>query len=171
MRSREAGHTLIELTVATLFLGLLILLVMPSLQGYQSNAQVRSLAELAVSQYRQLETTAEAENTTISWSVYGNGSQSPQQWVARQNGSTLSSTTVPGTLDLTGCYLDFVRADGSVSMAGPCVGNPAAWVNGALIVACVDNKSASAPFSLELTAYPATGQVVVRQIATLCPDI
>jgi len=172
MTRDEAGYTYVELVVAAIIIGILILLVMPSLAGYNNNAQVRQLAAQALTQYREIEGMSVAEGQPVGWGVFGNCTRPcSESWQGTTGGAQVFSTTVPAPLDLTGCYRDNFEPNGTLAVAGPCESNGAAWVNGALIVACVDNGSAASPFALELTVVPGTGQVVVTQLTTLCPVI
>lgn len=157
------GYTFLELLVVTSIIGLAALLLMPALQGYQNNAQVRAQAALVVTQARQAESDAISEEQEITWWIYGNGTQ-PQSWVVRQGfGATISSVTVNPPLDLTGCYRNTFLPNGTVSPAGPCEGNP--------VLACVDNGQHNAPYALEVTVANVTGQISVQQLSVLCPDI
>lgn len=157
------GFTVLELTIAVALMGLLATLMMPSLQGYQTNSQVRSLAALLVTEARHAESDATTQQQQITWWIYGNGGH-PQSWVVRQGfNQTIATGTVNPPIDLTGCYRNTFMPNGTVSEAGPCNGNP--------VLACVDNGQASNPFALEITIADLTEQVSVKQLSGLCPDI
>lgn len=160
------GFTVIELIVVTAIAAILALLMMPSLAGYNTNAQVRALASLALVQARQAQMDALAEDQPVSWWIHGNGTQ-PQNWQAMTalSSATLLFTSVPASLDLTGCYRNTFEPNGTVIPAGPCEGPRGA------VLACIDNAQASAPFALQVTIARVTSMVTVQQLTTLCPLI
>jgi len=53
IRAKVAGYTAIELLVTSIITGIITALLMPSLQGHQTFAQVRVAASEAVAQFRQ----------------------------------------------------------------------------------------------------------------------
>jgi len=163
MNSR--GYTALELAVAVALLALAAALMMPSLHGYDRNAQVRTLANQAVTQARQAETQAVALDTTLIWCVIGNGA-TPQAWQVTQecrtNHGLMLQTAVPKPLDLTGCYRNTFEPNGT-DVPGPCG-------TGATILACIDNGETASPYAIELTVA-STGQVAASALTTLCPLI
>ena len=122
------GFTVIELIVVTAIAAILALLMMPSLAGYNTNAQVRALASLALVQARQAQMDALAEDQPVSWWIHGNGTQ-PQNWQAMTalSSATLLFTSVPASLDLTGCYRNTFEPNGTVVPAGPCSTGERCW--------------------------------------------
>ncbi len=153
MRTREAGYTFIEFVVALTLLSLLILLIMPSLMGYQANAQVRSFGEQIVEQTRAAELAAVS---TGQWTQYVVADDSPPYSIKFLNsvGTVLSQVNLPPTMHVTAaCYKGKFEPQGT---ANEFCANPNATFN----MICFDSNTPSNPLGFIVTVVVATGQVI-----------
>ncbi len=66
VRAEDAGYTFIELIVVSAFIGIMSGLLMPALQGYEENAQIRTVAIEALTQFRQARMYALSEDQNIN---------------------------------------------------------------------------------------------------------
>jgi len=163
MFRREAGHTFIELAIGLAILGLLILIMMPSLQGYQANAQVRQLGEQVVAQLRAAETEAASTDQTLEWWACWDCSPNYVKVTLAGTGATVSYTNlsaakIAAPLHITGtCYRGPISPQGPVNVASP----PCGSVAGATFeLVCFDSNTPASPYGIEITVVIATGQII-----------
>jgi len=122
VRGAEAGHTLIELTVTTALIGLMVSLMMPAFQGYRENSQVRTVAWEAITQMRQAQMTAEALDAQMNvlfdptgdlpsrgdvqgWEICAPGASCSFSSTWSTSDPALMRTIVPNSVNMTAyCY-------------------------------------------------------------------
>jgi type II secretory pathway pseudopilin PulG len=66
VRDEQAGYTFLELIIVSALVGLMTSLLMPAVQGYQANTQVRTVALQAITQFRQARMYALAQDQQIN---------------------------------------------------------------------------------------------------------
>jgi type II secretory pathway pseudopilin PulG len=162
----ESGHTFIELAVGLALFGLLVLIMMPSFQGYQANAQVRELGEQVVAQLRAAETEAAATDQTLQWGVCGDCATNYVR-VNLPGGGTasftnLSSGTTAAPLHVTWtCYRGPISPSGSMTVASPpCAAPPGATFE----LVCFDSNTPANPYGIQITVVIATGQIISTKV-------
>ena len=172
MRRLEAGFTFIEMLVVSMIVAIMVLLMMPSLQGYQSNAQVRELADQAVAQMRQAAQQAVGIDQQIGWWNF-DGDNAPgcspaaDGWVVRTGTGTQESVTcVPSNVGFVAqCYRGAFMPQGGFITPGVLCGGSGATIN----MICLDSTSPANPLAIEITVVVATGQIVQQQSVNGCP--
>jgi Tfp pilus assembly protein FimT len=153
MRAREAGYTVIEFIVALTLLSLLILLMMPSLMGYQANAQVRSFGEQIVEQTRAAELAAVSTGQWTQYNVHDDSAPYSIQFL-NSVGTVLSEVELPPTMHVTAaCYKGKFEPQGT---ANEFCANPNATFN----MICFDSNTPGNPLGFIVTVVVATGQVI-----------
>jgi len=160
MNRKEAGYSYLELAVAVTIIALVVLLLMPSLQSYQANAQVRQIGEELVSAARAAELDAVSEGEIVSWvASYDN-----PPYVIEFFGTSeqqLATVTLPPTMHVTGsCYRGLFTPQGiATTRCGPGL---------TFELLCFDSNTSGNPYGFEITVVVATGQVIGNPIQGPC---
>lgn len=137
-------------------MALVVLLMMPSLQGYQVNAQVRSLGEEIVAQIRAAEADAVSQGQSISWSASYDAPPYSIRFSEPGTGSEISEVDLPPNLHVTGsCYRGSFTPQGLAIWPPSCGAEPASFE-----ILCFDSNTPANPYGIEITVVVATGQVI-----------
>lgn len=183
VRGEEAGYTFIELIVVSAFIGIMSGLLMPALQGYQVNAQVRTVAIEALTQFRQAQTYALAEDQNIDIAFQPTGDLpsrgNVQGWefctaVASCSFSSTWSTTdpammrtiVPNSVTITAyCYRGAFTPTGQyLNWTGACA-SP-----GATVEAMCFSAGGTNPTKIYMSITLATGEATLSGMKSgACP--
>jgi len=168
--SHEAGHTVTEVVVAAIVLSILVLLLMPALGNYDTNATVRTEAMQAVNDFREAQTLAMDENVPIQIMLYPSDlGTATQRWAIYRDppGSGTSLVfqhSIPSQLNVvSGCYMSFFYPPGNFKLNPGC-GNPAS-----VELICFDSGTPANPFAVKVTVVLATGDVIAQQKVGACP--
>jgi len=169
MTSREAGYTFAELLVATIIIGILVLLMMPALGGYNTNAAVRTTASQAVSDLREAQELAISENMVVNVAFHpSDQGRATQGWTMSNSGAvTMFTRSVPAQVNFVAtCYRGWFTPQGSWAWVTNVCGNPPATVE----LLCFDSGTPANPLALEVIIVIATGDMTVQQKpAGACP--
>lgn len=167
MIRNEAGYTFIELAVSAIIIGLVLLMMLPSLQGYQANAQIRETGATIVAQIRAAETSAMSMGETMQWwacydcsppyfsiTVPGTGQVVNKDFLQEQS----TGTTTGQNWHTTGtCYRGPITPQGTIDVAVPPCSAPA---GNTFEILCFDSGTPANPFGIKITVVIATGQVI-----------
>jgi len=176
MKLREvAGYTFIEFMVAVAIIALVVLLMMPSFGGYQTNASVRSAIQTALAQFRQAQTESASEDTPINILFQPSDTKGSdgnwQGWIfCAQSSSGCGSgapvilkTAIPNSLNMTAnCYR------GAYSPSGNYTDSPCNTKTATMEVICVD-AGGPFPYAMDIIVVFATGQLTMQQHNGGCP--
>jgi Tfp pilus assembly protein FimT len=166
MRAGERGYTFIELIVGVIVVGMLVLMMMPSMQGAQVGREVQVYADLAVAQLHQAKMEAAAQEQDVQWAVFYD--TRPFNWIFQlgNGGSpmqTVSQVTVPPPVRMSGiCYRGHFNPNGTLSFncSGPQYTGEVEWL-------CFDADVVNGPMIL-VEVNTTTGQIVEQTTAGTC---
>jgi len=164
----ESGHTLLEVVVSVLIMGLMVLTMMPAFAGYQTNNSVRAAAYQALSQFREAELMTETTGQPLyvlfemSDAYQAAGWTGPGWEICQVNGcgagsKVLFKTVLPPTVGLSGCYRETFEPQGFIS--DNCG-------SGTVDFLCISN-SGSNPLLIRIEATTATDRLNAIK-ATTC---
>jgi len=182
-RAEEAGYALIELVVTSIIIGMIVGVLMPALQGYQTIAQVRVAASEAVMQFRQAQMYSLAQDQQInvlfdpSGDLPSRGNNQGWEFCTTTGSCGFSSTwattdkpllrtIVPNTVNITAyCYRGAFTPTGQyLNWTGVCT------YPGATVEALCFNAGGSNPSKIRLFVSLATGGVTMSDpVAGACP--
>jgi type II secretory pathway pseudopilin PulG len=164
----EAGYTFIELAVSVIIIGLVLLIMMPSLQGYQTNAQIRETGATIVAQIRAAEVESQSMGEAMEWWACYDCSPPTFKITVPNTGQVINSETLQQQAaggGATGqnwhstgtCYRGPITPQGTITVATP----PCAVPPGATFeLLCFDSGTPANPFGIKITVVILTGQVI-----------
>jgi len=171
----EAGHTLLEVVVVVLIMGLLAMTMMPALAGYQKNNSVRVAAEQALYQFRQAEMMALTEGQIIQVLFEPSDAYAGAGWTGpgweicagicgNAGVPVLYKTVLSPTLNVTAdCYRQRFFPQGFVNW---CSSLPAV-----IKIVCIDNQASPTPMAIEVKLVLATGEMSAVKASGSCNSV